>query len=114
MVTHELKSWPEMFEPLLNGKKTFELRYNDRRFEVGDILVLKEWIPDLAPGHWGEGKYTGRSCTRLVTFILHGVGIGAIAPLKGLAINYVILAVVPGALHGGVAVIDAEDRAGIG
>ena len=43
MKTHELKILPEYFEPVLTGDKTFELRMDDRNFQVGDILVLKEW-----------------------------------------------------------------------
>jgi hypothetical protein len=50
---HDLKSWPEFFGPVLEGRKTFELRKNDRNFMVGDILWLREWEPRTA-------KYSGR------------------------------------------------------
>jgi hypothetical protein len=53
---HELKTWPEFFEQTLNGRKMFELRKNDRNFQVGDELLLQEWIPE----HQGKG-YTGRA-----------------------------------------------------
>jgi hypothetical protein len=30
MMVHTLKTWPDFFEPLFSGIKTFELRINDR------------------------------------------------------------------------------------
>lgn len=56
MTVHELKSWPEHFQPMWLGRKTWELRIDDRdpRFEVEDILLLKEWDPRTE-------TYTGRT-----------------------------------------------------
>jgi Domain of unknown function (DUF3850) len=34
MKAHEVKSWPEFFELVYNGTKTFELRKNDRGYAV--------------------------------------------------------------------------------
>jgi uncharacterized protein YqfB (UPF0267 family) len=65
MKTHELKCWPEFFEPILTGEKTFELRDNDRGFRAGDLLRLMEWIKD-------DG-YTGREITVEITYILSGL-----------------------------------------
>lgn len=45
MKMHELKILPEYFEKVLDGSKTFELRKDDRGFNVGDILILREYIP---------------------------------------------------------------------
>jgi hypothetical protein len=39
---HELKTDPYVFEEVFKDNKTFEIRYNDRNFEVNDILILKE------------------------------------------------------------------------
>ena len=39
---HELKVDPDVFSELVTGRKTFELRYNDRNFKVGDTLRLRE------------------------------------------------------------------------
>lgn len=58
---HELKVWPEYYERLVDGSKTFEVR-NDRGFQTGDTLVLKEWDP------W-SCDYTGRETRRIVGFI---------------------------------------------
>lgn len=82
--THELKSWPEFFEPVSTGRKSFELRRNDRDFMPGDILVLQEWDPK-------NKSYTGRQLRRRVAYVERGAGVGCIEPLKGLAIGFVIL-----------------------
>lgn len=38
---HELKVHFDFWYPLERGEKPFEIRYNDRDFQVGDVLVLK-------------------------------------------------------------------------
>lgn len=95
MADHELKSWPESFEPVMNGTKSFELRKNDRDYKVGDRLHLREWEPKL--GDWdrrlGSGTYTGRECWREVVYVLDGIGTGCIEPLKGLNHGYCILGI---------------------
>ncbi len=58
---HELKILPEYLGPIIEGTKTFEIRKNDRNFEVGDLLLLRGWN--------GE-KYTGEETTVEVTYIL--------------------------------------------
>ena len=40
---HRLKIMPEFFRAVTDGRKTFELRKDDRGFSVGDHLVLAEW-----------------------------------------------------------------------
>lgn len=42
---HELKCWPGFFEALADGRKTHEVRYDDRNFQVGDILKISKWDP---------------------------------------------------------------------
>lgn len=42
---HDLKCWPEPFLAILDGRKRFEWRMDDRGFAVGDTLVLHEWDP---------------------------------------------------------------------
>jgi len=59
----EKKSWPEMFEAVRDGKKTFDLRLADWECKEGDILVLREWNPKTK-------KYTGRVLKKKVTFVL--------------------------------------------
>ena len=42
-MTHELKIYPKYFEEVIKENKTFECRRNDRGFQVGDMVVLKEF-----------------------------------------------------------------------
>lgn len=56
MKTHRLKTWPVVFESIVDRSKTFEFRKNDRDFKQGDLVVLEEWEPD-------NQKYTGRTET---------------------------------------------------
>lgn len=48
MKTHELKLDVKYFDDIKNGKKNFEIRKNDRNYQVGDILDLKAWDPSSA------------------------------------------------------------------
>ena len=66
---HNLKIWPEYFDVILSGEKTFELRKDDRGFGVGDTLLLKEWTQ--------HGGYTGREIAVMVTYILSGFGLNS-------------------------------------
>jgi Domain of unknown function (DUF3850) len=43
---HELKVWPPYFDQIAAGVKTFDVRRNDRGFQVGDVLILHEWNPE--------------------------------------------------------------------
>ena len=58
---HKLKILPEYFSAIERGEKTFEVRFNDRDYQVNDILVLQE--------HENK-QYTGREITAEVTYIL--------------------------------------------
>jgi len=92
-VVHELKTWPDPFVALRCGRKTFEFRRDDRGFDPGNVLVLKEWVPrreweggtpyppgfapDLGPHtvEWAKeppGKYTGRELRRSVSYLARG------------------------------------------
>jgi hypothetical protein len=42
---HELKILPQYFCRVQDGSKTFEVRENDRGFQPGDDVVLREWDP---------------------------------------------------------------------
>jgi hypothetical protein len=60
---HELKTWPDFFQHILDGVKPFELRKDDRDFQAGDALLLREYDPKLK-------EYTGRQTRRFVTYKL--------------------------------------------
>lgn len=61
-MVHELKILPQYYEKVISKKKKFELRKDDRGFEVGDMLVLNEF----------DGDYTGRCCIAKVDYKLEG------------------------------------------
>ena len=61
-MTHELKIQPDYFKAVFMGIKTFEIRKNDRGYKVGDMLILKEWVPETK-------RYTGKMVARKVTYI---------------------------------------------
>lgn len=69
MKRHELKCWPEYFQAIVNGTKKFEVRKDDREFNVGDILRLMEWSPE-------SQKYTGSIADRMVRYKLSGPAFG--------------------------------------
>ena len=43
---HELKIWPQYYDRVLSGEKTFEYRNNDRGFQKGDKVCLKCFDPE--------------------------------------------------------------------
>lgn len=59
---HEKKVWPEYFQKILDGKKTYELRLADWECKEGDILVLEEWDPKTK-------EFTGRTIEKEVTHV---------------------------------------------
>ena len=80
MKRHELKILPDHFRAVWDRSKKAELRKDDRGFEVGDILALREWD--------GE-KYTGSGIAVRVTHILRD------CQEYGLADGYCILSIRP-------------------
>lgn len=61
---HELKIHPKFFNDVRLGKKTFEIRKNDRPFREGDFLALNEY--DQV-----NKLYTGNSIIVYVDYILN-------------------------------------------
>lgn len=59
---HELKTWSVFYNEVLSYKKRFEIRLDDRGFNTGDTLLLKEY--DLS-----TEAYTGRSLKVNVLYI---------------------------------------------
>lgn len=71
---HRLKLAKMFFDAVDTGKKSFELRKNDRNYQIGDILELHEM---------SNGEETGRVTEKQVIYILEG--------FKGLEEGYCIL-----------------------
>lgn len=71
---HELKVWPNYFDALRRGDKLFEVRRNDRDFQRGHLLWLREFNPDQsqAPQTWGDPRYTGADLRFRISYVLHG------------------------------------------
>ena len=59
-VDHRLKITPNHFYEVLSGRKNFEIRKNDRKFRIGDFVVLEEFKPI------GK-KYSGRAVLVCIT-----------------------------------------------
>lgn len=67
--THELKCWPEPFEAMRAGIKTFEWRRDDRGYAVGDTLILRKWDPSVSEH---DNERERRTLTVEVTYVLRG------------------------------------------
>lgn len=61
-MTHNLKTLPQYFQSAWTGRKTFEIRNNDRNFQMDDEIVLEEF-------NRNEDDYTGRSIEGFITYI---------------------------------------------
>lgn len=69
MTQHELKTSPEPFTAMWEGRKVHEYRRNDRGYDVGHTLFLREYVhiededvyfcEESPPGHGGShsGRY---------------------------------------------------------
>lgn len=71
MKIHSLKTWPEPFLAVWVGRKTAELRKDDREFALGDELRLVEWDPMTR-------VFSGRRIDVTVTHIVRAPGFGAL------------------------------------
>lgn len=67
MKLHELKIHPDHFSAITFGFKAYEIRYNDRDYQLGDILFLREFIK----GPQTE-TYTGNTMLVRVKHVLTG------------------------------------------
>lgn len=78
-VTHWLKTWPDVFDAVWDGRKTFEVRLNDRNYQVGDQVRLVKYDPE-------SGRYlhdqqathqtTADSITLVIPYILNAENFG--------------------------------------
>jgi hypothetical protein len=83
---HELKTDPSAFDAVAAGHKTFEIRWDDRGFAVGDDLVLRRTQHTGAEMEAGSPlMYTGESLQVRVTHVMRD--------RPGLAEGWVILSI---------------------
>lgn len=64
---HELKIYPKYFEDVISGKRSLRLEKNDRKYRVGDTLILKEW---------DNIKYSGREARAEVIYLIDDKFVG--------------------------------------
>lgn len=60
---HELKTWPDAFDAMHDGRKLFEFRKHDRDYRVGDQILSRRFDPDVK-------DYTGEVDKFEITFML--------------------------------------------
>lgn len=60
----EKKILPKYFEEIIKGNKKFEIRKDEDNLEVGDLIILKEYMNE---------KYTGREYQVKIKYILRNV-----------------------------------------
>lgn len=76
---HTLKTHPGPFAAVRAGTKRHEYRINDRGFDEGDIIVLREWSEDY-------GTFTGQEERVRVTYISTG-------PDWGIPVGYAVMSI---------------------
>jgi hypothetical protein len=77
-IEHELKTWPDFFKAIWDNEKHFELRKDDRGYQAGDTLLLREWSK--------RSGYSGRALRVGVPYLLGG-------QWPGLQDGYVIMSI---------------------
>lgn len=78
MTIHILKTVNPFFQDVVDGVKIFELRKNDRDYQLNDRLLLKEYFPE-------NNSFSGRNYELWVTN-------GIFEKCEGLKDGYVLLA----------------------
>ena len=82
---HELKTDKEVYEAVVDGQKTYEIRFDDRGYAVDDVLLLRETAFSGEQMKAGSPLvYTGASIGVKVTHVLRG-------PIYGLMDGWVIM-----------------------
>lgn len=88
MAEHVLKTAPPYFEAVLTGDKTFEVRRDDRGFQRGDTLRLREYDRRAAEAERLSSRdgrvaprdrtfgFTGREVRKRITYVLTGGQLG--------------------------------------
>lgn len=77
---HNIKTLQPYFNDVKSGKKTFELRKDDRNYQAGDTLWLLKY--DANNGH------TGQIVSKTISYILRN------CPQYGLKDGYCILGII--------------------
>ena len=62
---HSIKCWPPYFGAIRRKEKNFDVRRDDRGYQKGDTVVLREWDQSSV-------RFTGNDEHRKIKFILTG------------------------------------------
>lgn len=84
MTTHRLKVFVKYADAIMNGTKTFEIRKNDRGYEVGDKIVF-DVVTNEGYAVEAAARYPLNGATYRIDYILDD--------FEGLAQKYVALAI---------------------
>ena len=79
-VTHELKVFPKYYQETFEGNKPFEIRKNDRDFEEGHNVILREC--DETRMFKEMNAFTGRRLKARISYVLYN--------FEGLQPGYVV------------------------
>lgn len=62
MKTHELKINQQYLKLIIDGRKNWEVRKNDRNFKEGETIIVKEYLPET-------NSYTGREAEGTILYV---------------------------------------------
>lgn len=84
---HTLKSWSMFYSDIMTGDRTSDIRCtDDRRFAVGDLMILKEFDPV-------KQVYTGRQCQVKITYVQQNKSNPCAISHHALADDYAVLSI---------------------
>lgn len=83
---HTVKSWSMFYCDIIAGTRTSDIRLNDRRYAVGDFMLLREFDPV-------KQLYTGRSETVLITYLQNSKSNPCAISNLALSDDYVVLSI---------------------
>ena len=84
MTTHRLKVFAKYADAIMSGAKTFEIRKNDRGYEVGDKIVFNV-VTNEGYAVGASARHPLNGATYRIDYILDG--------FEGLAQKYVAMAI---------------------
>lgn len=83
---HYVKSWSMFFTDILTGERTSDIRLNDRRYQVGDYMLLEEYDPV-------KQEYTGRTQKVQITYMQTNKSNPCAISREALHNDYVVLSI---------------------
>lgn len=66
-VEHSIKCWPQYFGAIRRKEKNFDVRRDDRGYQKGDTVILREYEMRNSPH-----RFTGNEEHRKIKYILTG------------------------------------------